>query len=618
MSSIHHAAPEQQVHAKAEWKGPDHHVYQHDSHDSSSEQMRSETGAAPSQTPQHYIGFWTPLVIIGTFLAAVLIAVIHYVYCFYLDHKPVYTTIPQSWNNALSVAFAHLFATALATSASTAFTQLLWWYLRRRSLSISKIDALFSLNCSSSNLYQLGILKSIPVLWFFGLLVPLISVATIFPPGSLVVQQLPRTYEKTTSMYTLDIDNRGNGSAADFLAYALFELGVDGEYLQPDRIFTKIAKRTIREGMYDTAGSSCGDNCTYALTFAAPTLRCEDGTPNENLEQRVFSLYKNESLEGNRLSSWDASLAQYMAAPYESDGLLKFDLSYRREIGGELKNMSCTTMNSTYTARIQYMNAGQVVTVNVTDGQPFNMSGLDQSSLFYDVMQAVPSPNTIIYQTAVKNFSMPELFEMYHRTQMRTMSDLLTRSLAGAISGFGTENYFATNTIIEDTWWADFEYDRAAGLYSDVYFALSTSVIEELMRNITISILNNNQEDTVNTVITYVSYEAAYVLNNQIRLIAAYAAALVVSLAFILAGLVALFQNGTPASSGGFLQIMCTTTHGDGVMNQLAKEASLGGGNGVTKDLSDLKVRFGVVDNGERRHAAFGTVDETEVLLKGN
>lgn len=137
------------------------------------------------------------------------------------------------------------------------------------------------------------------------------------------------------------------------------------------------------------------------------------------------------------------------------------------------------------------------------------------------------------------------------------------------------------------------------------------------MRNVTISVLNNNSDDVTDTEITYVLYEASYVLRNQIRLIAAYTAALAVSLAFILAGLIALFQNGTPASSGGFLQIMCTTTHGDGVMNQLAKEASLSGGNIVTKDLSDLKVRFGIVANGERRHAAFGTVDETEVLLKG-
>ncbi|KAH6644262.1 hypothetical protein C7974DRAFT_17692 [Boeremia exigua] len=618
MSAIHHLTSGQYDQPEKESKGPDVQVHRQISQDSKPDQNRSNPRVETSQTLAHCIGWLTPLVIIGSFLAATLIAIIHYVYCRYLRNKPVGSTIPQSWNNALSVTFAHLFATALATSASTAFTQLLWWYLRRRSLSIATIDALFSLNCSSSNLYQLGILKTIPVLWFFGLLVPLISVATIFPPGSLVVQQLPRTYHDTQSMFTLDISNRGNGSATDFLAYALFEVGVDGEYNRPDRIFTKMARRTIREGTYDTASSSCGDNCTYELTFAAPTLRCEDDSPNLDLEQKVFNTYNNQSLEGNRPSSWDASLAQFLAAPYESNGQLKFDLSYRNEFNGTLRNISCTTMDANYTAQIQYLDSAQAVTLNITEGQPLNMSGLNQSSLFYDVMKAAPSETSIIYQTAVHNFSMPELFEIYHRTQMLAMSDLLTRSLAGAISGFGTENYFTTNTIIEDSPWASSEYDRNAGLYSDVYFDLSASRLEDLMRNITISVLNNNEEGFVDAAMAYVVYEAAYVLKSQVRLIVAYATALIVSLAFIIAGLVALFQNGTPASSGGFLQIMSTTTHGDGLMNQLAKEASLGGGNGVVKDLSDLKVRFGVVADGQSRHAAFGTVDETEVLLKGS
>lgn len=138
------------------------------------------------------------------------------------------------------------------------------------------------------------------------------------------------------------------------------------------------------------------------------------------------------------------------------------------------------------------------------------------------------------------------------------------------------------------------------------------------MKNITISVLNNNEQDWIDTATTYVRFEAAYVLNSQFRLIDAYAAALVVSFVFILSGLVALFQNGIPESSGGFLQILCTTTHGEGIMNQLAKLASFGGASGVTKDLSDLEVRFGVVATGERRHAAFGTLDETETLLKGS
>lgn len=55
-------------------------------------------------------------------------------------------------------------------------------------------------------------------------------------------------------------------------------------------------------------------------------------------------------------------------------------------------------------------------------------------------------------------------------------------------------------------------------------------------------------------------------------------------------------------------------------MNQTAKDASVRGTQDVPEDLANLKVRYGLVtDNGsETKYAAFGTVDETEVLLKGS
>jgi hypothetical protein len=209
-------------------------VLRHDEKSPTSERYGATTG----HTPQQSIGWITPLTIIGGFVAAVAVAIAHFVYCQYLDEKFVYDTLPQSWSSVVSNALAHLFAAALVTSASTAFTQLLWWYLRRRSLSVSKIDALFSLNSSSSNLYQLGLLKAVPVLWLFGLIIPLISIATIFPPGSLIVDQSPNNYTEPLKLYTLDIDNRGDGSVDNFLAFAYFVIDNTGapQYVSDEEV----------------------------------------------------------------------------------------------------------------------------------------------------------------------------------------------------------------------------------------------------------------------------------------------------------------------------------------------------------------------------------------------
>lgn len=123
---------------------------------------------------------------------ALLVAVAHYIYCRELDQKRVASTVPQSWNNSISMAFARIFSLLLVISASQAFNQLLWWYFRRRRLSVSKIDALFSLSTGPLNLYRLDILRHVPILWIFGLFLPVIPIiTTIFPTGALIVDLYP-------------------------------------------------------------------------------------------------------------------------------------------------------------------------------------------------------------------------------------------------------------------------------------------------------------------------------------------------------------------------------------------------------------------------------------------
>lgn len=162
---------------------------------------------------------------------ALLMAVAHYIYCRKLDQKRVALTVPQSWNNSISMAFARTFSLLLVISASQAFNQLLWWYLRRQRLSVSKIDALFSLSTGPLKLYRLDILRRVPVLWIFGLFFPLVPIiTTIFPAGALVVDLYPFPQTNTTEVPTLDIDYHGNGSAVAFFQNAMFTPGFDGEY----------------------------------------------------------------------------------------------------------------------------------------------------------------------------------------------------------------------------------------------------------------------------------------------------------------------------------------------------------------------------------------------------
>lgn len=155
---------------------------------------------------------------------AVLFALIHFLYCRAVHQKLISETLSQSWNNALAIIFAQGYSIALAAAGTQAFTQLLWWHLRRGPMSVSKIDALFHLNFSALYVWRVDVLAVAPLLWFFALFFPLIAVATAFPPGALVVQQLPRTELVRRMVPTLDVRNWGDGTVDDFYRMAMFDV----------------------------------------------------------------------------------------------------------------------------------------------------------------------------------------------------------------------------------------------------------------------------------------------------------------------------------------------------------------------------------------------------------
>lgn len=218
----------------------DEHVYQFTAVDinDTSEPFVAASEDPPNTQPKApdawSIGWLTPTLIVGCFFAAAGVAIANYVYFNKIGggrgRVIEDTGVSQEWNNAVTQIFARAFSISLAASASPAFAQLLWWYLRRKALPLDQIEALFQINFGPLNLYQVGLLKVVPVLWFFGLVFPLIPIATIFPPGSLVVEQLPWPGDSMVSIPTLDIDYRGNGSITDFYKYAMFDTMPDGEY----------------------------------------------------------------------------------------------------------------------------------------------------------------------------------------------------------------------------------------------------------------------------------------------------------------------------------------------------------------------------------------------------
>ncbi|KAH7406408.1 hypothetical protein DE146DRAFT_647407 [Phaeosphaeria sp. MPI-PUGE-AT-0046c] len=120
-------------------------------------------------------------------------------------------------------------------------------------------------------------------------------------------------------------------------------------------------------------------------------------------------------------------------------------------------------------------------------------------------------------------------------------------------------------------------------------------IAKDLLINTTISALSLNERfDTVNG--TETRDFNVYRFENKLAFFLPYGLCLVLAVPMLALGLVALYvqNNGISAMSGGFLQLLMTTTGHTAVEDVIARSSgTLGGYENVSRELSDMELRFG-------------------------
>jgi len=94
-------------------------------------------------------------------------------------------------------------------------------------MNISTVDHLFALPSNPFKLFYMKCWQQAPLLWTFGLLFPLIPIAAIFPPGSIIVASLPTTVNALALVPSIDAAFPG---AEIGFGNRWFSMGADGEY----------------------------------------------------------------------------------------------------------------------------------------------------------------------------------------------------------------------------------------------------------------------------------------------------------------------------------------------------------------------------------------------------
>ncbi|CAN9375590.1 unnamed protein product [Alternaria alternata] len=152
----------------------------------------------------------------------------------------------------------------------------------------------------------------------------------------------------------------------------------------------------------------------------------------------------------------------------------------------------------------------------------------------------------------------------------------------------------------------------------DMYYscpAFDPDMANELLINTTISALSLNQRfDMVNG--TETRGFNAYRFENKLTLILPYVLSLALAVPILVLGFVALYvqNHGVSAISGGFLQLLMTTTGRTSLEAVVTKgSGTLGGYENVSEELRGMGVRFG-----ELIEVRGDDLKETDTLLSGH
>jgi hypothetical protein len=315
--------------------------------------------------------------------------------------------LTQSQASAISVLFTTIFKASLTASTGICFAQHLWLVLRRNAMRLATIEKLFILRGNLLALCDLGSTWRAPLLVLMALLVWCLGLATIYPPGALIVTFEAHTFTESHNMSVMNppvpqhlnyaqddkfptLGNYNDPSGDDNLFLNIYDspdansgrrnfgyLYVNPSILStrsetksfsgPSESLSNVAQSIIINNQVFSSVVFPGENSTYHLEFRGPQLRCSivrrnisvpiDGTPfNDGL---VFE------------SKWDSKSLLYSIRQHRLGlGDPKQDLRNITSYVAESMQQSCEPVSVLYIVDLSSPRGLRKVDLSFSDTQP--------------------------------------------------------------------------------------------------------------------------------------------------------------------------------------------------------------------------------------------------------
>ncbi|RDW70353.1 hypothetical protein BP5796_08750 [Coleophoma crateriformis] len=400
------------------------------------------------------IGWQTPLMMGGTYVLALIIAVVHLCIFRYINGKAADgpdEVIPQSYITTISNLLANLFGISLRIALAVAFCQYLWRLLRLSALKVSTIETLFCIRSNPFLLLRPAATKAAPILTLLALIIWSMQVAISFPPGALTVVTAYKTSYKRIEVPTFNASFMGSGSGVDANKYFLDGLAVISRIGTKDVILAKdmmssslstsgtpaplveLATQIMIAGEQLAMPSLCGANCSYIMEFEGPYLDCTETITNKFTTVNMSASDTFPVYSANLMTADKTNFTATTSFPVAANA------NIANAMGGTLyseeHNLTCSPWRAKYVLNNTYENNIQNMQLSTEKIAPLNLTGPYLVAVAESGAAGIPvsnftAPNSNAFGTTPANWSV-DAVNWYRDYNMYTIIEAMTSPLNG-------------------------------------------------------------------------------------------------------------------------------------------------------------------------------------------
>ncbi|CAO2654734.1 Nn.00g114670.m01.CDS01 [Neocucurbitaria sp. VM-36] len=609
------------------------------------------------EVAQWHVHWTTPALIASLFTAGVAAAIGHHFFYTHLNGQPATEQLKMV---RYGTALAFFVKSTLVGSVIMCNRQRIWTTFRQKAMTITGIDGLFSATEDPTQFFlNWEMIRNGKLATLMAACTWLIPIASVLSPAALTseistdispstcpaVATLNFTRE---SFFNFRDENEHDGRGISLNYYNTTDReGTEGYFDYYDQP-SKNARRLAFSSAYlkkpqpreNARLSFCGDgwNCTYSINFLGPGYKCEDMigsdipsapfkisqlAPEGNftylaeVDQDDYKWPQIDTLDGIPIQDppYPVSLGVFESEPVLWIGYANKTSKFypddsphakKWKYVHEPKMFKCVMHHTNYSFEMRYRPSQSAVLKQRDFLHPVIDTSLQSNPGNSSDWVATPSSNfirpkddTATYKLTAAYHSMGALLRTFLRGDIEKTSDvfIITRSDISETRLINGRTSYPQANLMDDV----------QNLFEDMLITLlsePTLVLAEM---------EEVPCEKSRTIVVYRYYRHSLWIG--------YAVVISITLAFILVGARSIHQNGV-ASDVLFSRIMVTTRNP--TLDHLSVGACLGG-DPFPKELTETKLRFGVLLENDPRegplgkveHCCFGTVGETKEVIKG-